>query len=239
MYLPTSLLGGATVRGVVAVALAGAIVATGAMPAWAGSSAPGGARSAAAVPGQNPAGRAGSIAHRSIPDAAMLQPQDLHGATPTPVTDDYWAALQPPQPCADRPYPSAGLQVADRAITALIGVDRGPTVVMEHVATYRSDGAHQYLQQLRRALAACNGLDNDGVLWTVRATGVAGDESVLLSSRTYIDYADSYHYTYLVVARVGKALVVVADTGWETASGDEALARELGVAGARRAAVLK
>jgi len=232
VYLPTSLIGGATVRGIVAVALAGAIVATGAMPARAGSSAPSGARIAAS----GPAGRA---AYRSIPDAAMLQPQDLHGATPTPVTDDYWAALRPPQPCADRPYPSAGLKLADRAITALIGVDRGPTVVMEHVATYRSDGAHQYLQQLRRALAACNGLDKDGVLWTIRATGVAGDESLLLSSRTYIDYADSYHYTYLVLARVGSALVVVADTGWETASGDEALARELGAAGARRAAVLK
>jgi hypothetical protein len=191
-----------------------------------------------AAPGQNPTVLAYRSGSAPIPDAALLQLQDLHGATPTPVTDDYWAALRPPQPCADRPYPSTALRRADRAVTALIGVDGAPTVVMAHVGTYRSDGAHQYLRQLRRALAACDGLDQDDVRWTVRATGVAGDESLLLSRRTYIDYADSYHNTYLVVARVGHALVVVADTGWETASGHEALVRELSVAAVRRAAVL-
>jgi hypothetical protein len=40
------------------------------------------------------------------------------------------------------------------------------------------------------------------------------------------------------VARIGRVLVVVADTGWETASGHESLVRELGTAAIRRAAIL-
>ncbi|MEJ3745804.1 hypothetical protein WEI85_21240 [Actinomycetes bacterium KLBMP 9797] len=194
-----------------------------------------------AAPGQHPtvlAYRSGTTPQPAIPDAALLQPDELRGATPTPVTGDYWSAMRPPQPCTDRPYPSAVLSRADRAISALIGVDDAPTSVMEHVAVYRSNGAQQYLRQLRRALAACGGHDKDDVLWTVHATGVAGHDSLLLSRRTYIDYAESYHHTYLVVARTGRVLVVVADTGWETRSGHEALVRELGAAAVRRAATL-
>jgi hypothetical protein len=92
--------------------------------------------------------------------------------------------------------------------------------------------------QLRRALAACQGLDQDGARWKILDTGVAGDESLLLRRRIYIDYADTYHNTYLVTARVGGALVVVADVGWETASGHKSLVRDLSTIAVRRAAVL-
>jgi hypothetical protein len=40
------------------------------------------------------------------------------------------------------------------------------------------------------------------------------------------------------VARVGRVLVVVADTGWETASGHVDLVRELSTKAVRRAAIL-
>ena len=179
-----------------------------------------------------------SAPRQSIPDAAMLQAQDLRGAVPAPVTDNYWSALRPPQPCADRPYPSAALRGADRAVSALVGVDNRPTVVMEHVATYRAGGAHRYLRDLRRALAACHGVDKQGGRWSVLATGVAGNESMLLRHRVSIDYADTYQNTYLVVARVGRALVVLVDSGWETASGHQGLVRELSTKAARRAAIL-
>lgn len=176
------------------------------------------------------AGPAPATAAPSIPDSAMLQPEDLRGATPTPVTDDYWSALQPPQPCSDRPYPSTALRRADRALSVMIGVDDRPTVVVEDVALYRSNGAHRYLRDLRRALSTCADPS-----WTVLSTGVAGDESVLLRFREYVDYAEVYKNTYVVVARVGPALVVVADSGWETASGHRDLVRELGVRATLRA----
>jgi hypothetical protein len=224
----------ATVRLTVVTALAGALAVTGALPASAGPTTGNDAATTTATSSTMAIGR--SPLRPSIPDAAMLQPEDLRGVTA--VTDDSWSALRPPQPCADRPYPSGALRRADRAVFALIGVDDRPTVVMEHVATYRSNGAHRYLRELRRALAACDGLDQDGLRWTVLATGVAGDESLLLRIRQYIDYAGSYQNSYLVLARVGRALVVVADTGWETASGHETLVRELSVTAVRRAAIL-
>jgi hypothetical protein len=168
----------------------------------------------------------------------MLQPADLHGATPEAFADDHWSALLPPQPCAGTAYPSAALRRADRSVNALVGVGESPTVVLEHVATYRSNGAHRYVRELRRGLAACDGPDHQGARWTILATGVAGDESLLLRRRVYVDYADTYHDSYLVVARAGRALVVVAGIGWETASGHEGLVRELGTKAVRRAAVL-
>jgi len=208
---------GIAVRATVAVALAGALAATGTLPARADQ------------PAAQPA----------IADEALLQPADLRGATPEPLADDgYWSALLPPRPCAGGPFPSAALRRADRSVLALIGVDGRPNVIMEHVATYQSDGAQQYMRELRRALKTCRGPDELDARWTVLGTGVAGDESVLLRRRTYIDYAETYKNTYLMVARTGRVLVVVHDTGWETASGHSALARDLGTTAVRRAAIL-
>jgi hypothetical protein len=174
--------------------------------------------------------RVASAPAYAVPAAAMLQPEDLNGAETTAVTDDYWSALRPPQPCG--PYASAGLRRSDRAVQAMIGVGERPTVIVNDVATYRADGAHRYLRELRKGVAACGGE------WSVLGTGVAGDESVLLRRREYIDYAGADKDTYVVVARTGHALVVVADTGWETASGHESLVRRLSVAAVRRAAVV-
>jgi hypothetical protein len=218
-----------------AVALTGGVVTLGSPPAEADTTT---TRTATTSADLSPPRATGILPRALIPDAAMLQAADLGGATPTPVTDDYWSALRPPQPCSDHQYPGAALRRTDRAVSALIDVDGRPTVVMEHVAIYRADGAHRYLRELRRALKACGGVDAQGSRWSVLVTGVVGDESMLLRRREYIAYADTYKNTYLVVSRTGRVLVVLADTGWETADGHSDLARELSVAAVRRAAVL-
>jgi hypothetical protein len=174
--------------------------------------------------------RIASAPNYAVPAAAMLQQADLNGAATTTVTDDYWSTLQPPQPCG--PYSSAGLRREHRTVQAMIGVDDRPSVIVNDVATYASDGAHRYLTQLRKAVATC------GHGWSLVGTGVAGDESLLLRRREHIDYADTDKDTYVVVARTGRAVVVVADTGWETADGHEAVARRLSVTAVKRAAVL-
>jgi hypothetical protein len=166
----------------------------------------------------------------SVPAAAMLQPADLGGAATTTVTDDYWSALRPPQPCG--PYPSARLRRADRAVQAMIGVDDRPSVIVNDVAVYKSGGAHQYLRQLRRAVAGCAG-------WKILGTGVAGDESLLLRRREHLDYANTDKDTYVVVARTGGALVVVADTGWETGDGHVSVARSLSAVAVARASAVQ
>lgn len=192
---------------------------------------------AAARPPQVTASIRPAAARPAIPDAALLQPQDLGGVVPTEVTDDYWSALRPPRPCADRPYPSTALRRADRAVSAVIGVDDRPTVVVADVAVYRAGGAHRYLRELRRHLATCDGLDQQNARWTVLASGVGGgEESVLLQRREYIDYADTYKNSYVLVARVGRVLVVVADTGWETAGGHKSVVTDLSKVAVRRAA---
>jgi hypothetical protein len=183
-------------------------------------------------------GAGAAAATESVPAAAMLRAEDLRGATPQPVTDDYWDTLRPPQPCAAAAYPSAALREADRAVSAMIGYDDRPTVVVEDVAIYRDGGARLYLRDLRRAIAACGGVDEQGGRWSVLRTGVAGDESLLLRHRVYIDYAETYKNTFIVVARTGRVLVTVADTGWETASGHRPLVRELSRVAVRRAAIL-
>lgn len=160
----------------------------------------------------------------AVPAAAMLQSADLNLAETTTVTDNYWSALRPPRPCGT----STGGRRAERAIQAMVGVGDRPTVVVNDVAVYQGDGARRYFRELRM----CDG-------WTVLDTGLAGDESVLLRRREHIDYAGVDKDTFVVVARTGRALVVVADTGWETMSGHEALVRMLSVAAVRRAAVVR
>lgn len=179
-----------------------------------------------------------SAPQSTIPDAAMPRAEDLRGATPQPVTDGYWDALRPPQPCRAGPYPGAVLLRADRAVSAVVGLDGRPTVVLAHVATYRSDGAHRYLRDLRRAIATCDPAGPGAPRWTILATGVAGDDSVLLERREHLDYAGVHKSTYIVAARTGQALVVVADAGWETGNGHRELTRELAVRAVARAAVV-
>ncbi|MBF9132235.1 hypothetical protein I0C86_25270 [Plantactinospora sp. S1510] len=226
-------------RGTTAAALAGVLAVSGAVPATAAPAAAGSATalSAYAAGGSHTI----DLSRRpptAIPDAALLQPEDLGGGELTPTEGGYWTSLQPPQPCADGPYRSTALRSAERGVQALIGVDGGPEVIMEHVSYYRGNGAHRYLRELRRAVAACPAGDPHAERWTVLATGVAGDESVLLTQRTWVDYAEVYHFTYVLVARVGQALVVLVDVGWEESSGAEAVVREFIPAAVQRAAVL-
>jgi hypothetical protein len=210
-----------------AVVLTAGLVLTGSPPSSAGASSAGAAPAAHSF-----------VRQPVIPDRAMLQPADMRGAVPSPVTDDYWAALRPPQPCAAAPYPSTVLRRTDRAVTAMVAVNERPSVVLHDVAVYRPGGAHRYLRELRRAVAACERPGPDAARWSVLATGVAGDESVLLRKREYVDYAEVDKDTFMLVARVGRALVVVADAGWEEGDGHRALVRELGAVAVRRAAVL-
>jgi len=182
----------------------------------------------------------GSDLPAGIPDKALLQAADLRGAATTVVEDANWARLRPPRPGADDPYPSTALRRGERAVSAVVGVDERPTVVVEYVAIYHSNGAHRYLRDLRRALEACQGVDDQGGRWKILAARVAGPDSVLLRLREDFEYAGGTiaRDTYAAVARVGRVLVVVADAGWEAAAGHRGLVEELITPAVRRAGVL-
>jgi hypothetical protein len=176
-----------------------------------------------------------------IVDEAMLQPADLHGARTGTLGEDSWAQLRPPQPGIGGAYPSTALLRCERTVSTVLGVDQMPTVMVEYVAVFRSDGAHRYLRELRAGLAACRGDDGQGGRWTVLSAGLAGRESLRLRLRESFEYAGETvtKDTYLAAARTGRVLVVVIDAGWETGDGHRELVEELITPAVRRAGILR
>jgi len=184
-----------------------------------------------------------SAAHRRtvapVPAGAFLQPADLGGISPIPVTDDFRQYLRPPQPRAHHVYRSAALRKANGTISILYPVSENhPTVVLETVSIYRTGGAQLYMRELRRAVSRCGGLTDATGRWTLLTTGVAGRDSLLirLQQKTE-DHGGNQiiQTTYIVVARAGKAVVALADIGWETGNGHTDIVRKLAVPAVKRA----
>jgi hypothetical protein len=162
-----------------------------------------------------------------IPDRAMLRPADLGGAVPQPADAESWPELRPPRPCGMRAPRPAG----DRAVSAVVDADRAPVVVMEYVALHPPGGADRYLRRLRAAVRDCPD-------WRLEK---AGTGTLTLRWTQHWEHVDERvtHHTYLTVARAGRAVVLVADLGWETSSGDRDRAERLIRPATRRAAVLR
>lgn len=175
-----------------------------------------------------------------IPDEAMLQAADLHGGPTSAVEDQHWPRLRPPRPGAEDTYPSTASRRVQRTLSAVVTVDEMPTVVVQYVAVYHSNGAHRCLRDLRRALDARHGVDDQGGLWTILATHVAGPESLLLRLREDVGEAGEnvIKDTYIALTRVGRVLIAVSDTGWGSGSGDRGLVEELIIPAVRRARIL-
>lgn len=185
----------------------------------------------------SPVGRSAA----SVPAEAMLQPADLGGAGTSPAAGDLRPWLRPPQPFG--PYRSAAERGADRAVQVLYPVgDTRPTVLLEYVAVYRATGAAQYLREIERAVGRCGGrTDADGRTWRIIGQGIAGRQSLLLSVSEVTGYEDSTRVktTYVAVARVGHAIVMLADLGWEVGDGHPEIVRHLAPAAVARAAILR
>jgi hypothetical protein len=188
------------------------------------------------------AARGGTDRTGAIPDAAMLQPADLGGVVPVPAEQDLWPWLRPPAPCAR--VSGLGVRTAERAVRVVYPVaETQPTVLLEYVAVYRGSGAERYLWRLRRAVSRpCGSCVADGRTWRLSRTGVAGRNSLLLSVSQTVEYPDGtgrVQTAYVVVARVGHAVVVVADGGWEYGDGHRSLVRRLAPIAVHRAAQLR
>jgi hypothetical protein len=174
---------------------------------------------------------------------AFLQPTDLGGVVPQPADPHLRAALRPPQPCVPDGLPALAARYAAGAVTAVYPVDGGsrPTVLLEDIGLYRGAGAREYMRELRRAVASCEGCTDATGTWSVLDRRVAGRESLLLRLETAVDIEGSVflQHSYIVVARAGKAVVVLADLGWEAGDGHEDVVRSLTKAAVRRIATLR
>jgi hypothetical protein len=171
------------------------------------------------------AGTQPAAAGPAIPDEALLQPADLGGVVPHAVDGDDWPQLRPPRPCGT----TVAAPVTDRAVAAVVDVAGAPESIMEYLAVHRDPDS--YLRKLRKALRNCP----DWRIEQSRADGLT-----LRWTRRW-DHVDDEitHHTYVAVARSGHAVVVVADSGWETSDGDRAVAERLLVTAVRRASALR
>ncbi|MFC4069162.1 hypothetical protein [Actinoplanes subglobosus] len=161
----------------------------------------------------------------AIPDEALLQAADLGGVTPHATDEDDWPQLRPPRPCGAT-VPTA---ITDRAVAAVIDVDRSPEAIMEYLALHRDPD--RYLRKLKKALRNCP----DWSLESSRPDGL----TLRWTQRWEHVGEQVTHHTYVAVGHTGRAVVVVADSGWETSSGDPAVAERLLTSAVRRASVLR
>ncbi|GAA3453442.1 hypothetical protein [Dactylosporangium matsuzakiense] len=197
------------------------------------------------------AGLVGSVspaaAHRpgpagSVADSAFLQAADLGGVIPTRPDAGLRPQLRPPRPGPDGRYRSVATLNAEGTVSAVYPAPEGrPTVLIDYVAQYRGHGAARYLWELRLALAGRSGYTDGDGQWTLLRSRAGGPCSLLIRLRhqfTDPDRGQITQDTYLIVARAGHAVVVLADIGWEYGSGHQPIVEALIPAALRRAATV-
>lgn len=181
---------------------------------------------AAALPATSQSPTARSV----IASSALLQPGDLGGAKLAPLPEGQSAHLRPARPCNTR-YPSDATRTAAVAMRAQVttGTNQTPLIVLQYVGLHPGKATAAFAD-IAAALRQCPGSLKSGQhKWETVGTGIAGDESMLLRVSERFEYGGSEVTTTtpVVVARVGDYVTVVADLGWETASGDEQYVRQL------------
>jgi hypothetical protein len=129
----------------------------------------------------------------------------------------------------------------DRTLAAAYPVGERWTVLLEHVTAYRGLGAADYLHELRQELSGDRGWAEPGRRWVAVDEDIAGDESLLVRLRETAGGGRLVHLRtrYLVVARTGGAVLVLADLGWDDGDGREALVRQLAAPAVWRARTLR
>jgi hypothetical protein len=169
-----------------------------------------------------------------IPADALLQPSDVGGAEPKPIPEGDFSHVRPLRPCGDDRYPSDETRKDAVAVTYTrepTGSGEAPSVIAHFVGLHAPGGAAAQFDEVGDALKRCpGGLGEGQHRWTVIDRDVAGDESMVVRIDQRGSYADEAPETfghYAALARVGDAIVVVTDLGWENTGGSEKLVRDL------------
>ncbi|WP_229068964.1 hypothetical protein [Actinoplanes sp. DH11] len=193
-----------------------------------------------AAPSGSPA--ASASAAEGIPASALLQPGDVRDAEGQPFEQGEVTHVRPLRPCGDAPYASDESRVDAVAMRYIVeNTQEGstPTVVAQFVGRHRPGGAAEQFAEIGAALDRCpGGLGEDEKKWAVLD---ADDDSMVVRIDERFSYADEAPSTvshYAAMSRVGDAVVVVADLGWENLGGDEKLVRDLIAKAEERAATI-
>jgi hypothetical protein len=177
-----------------------------------------------------------------IPAAALLQPPDVRDAKPESLEEGEFAHVRPLRPCGGDRYPSDGSRtdaVAKRYVVPGEPEGSVPTVVVQFIGRHTPGGAADQAGDIEAALKRCpGGLGEGEHKWDVLETTA---ESTLVRIGQRFSYADEEPATvnhYAALARVGDAIIVVADLGWENMDGSEPLVRDLIAKARQRAAAI-
>ncbi|MFK4243068.1 hypothetical protein ACI2KV_09295 [Micromonospora chokoriensis] len=172
----------------------------------------------------------GASTPATIPTSAFVElPTELRKSPrrTTPVEE----AL--PKLCGNE-FGTGGRQVtASAAMTVTYQKAGAPSsntpqgMIHQVIFTFDGDGATAYMSRLRTAVQACPSYDHSGSPGTVKNEALpgVGDEALLLT-RTWAETSLNGDRTgrtassQIAVARVGKAVTVFNDQGWEGTSGN-------------------
>ena len=172
----------------------------------------------------------------SIPASAMLRLSDLKLGTWEPQLQQMAASDLVKLRVCNEGYPSDGLRTANRRMAATTSIlVQGTDVandIEEQLFGYRSDGAPQFMAELRSQISRCPGTVSETTKrWTVIADNLGGDESALIEVRQLCRYLDDQppreRARYVAVVRVGNLIVILADHAWECGGGQENTVRQL------------
>lgn len=207
-----------------------------------GGAAPGIPSVGAGTAAESTPSSAAPVQRKGIPGSALLQPDDVRGAQAETLEEGESAHVRPLRPCGDDRYPSDGTRtgaVAKRYVVPGPEEDSTPSVVTHFVGLHTAGGAAEQFRDVDAALNRCpGGLGEGQRQWTIVESG---DDSVLVRIDQRSSYAEEEPSTvshFAALTRVGDAVVVVADLGWENAGGDEKLVRDLIAKAERRAATI-
>ncbi|MEV7628569.1 hypothetical protein [Actinoplanes sp. NPDC089786] len=167
----------------------------------------------------------------SIPARAFLQASDAPGEGGTPERQGA-GDHDLPEFCGNGYEQRGDLGIRATQLMYYRSADAPPdstpkSAVFEDIMVFRGDGAEQFMDDLRAAVRDCPSPKNDKNV--SRGPLGAGDESLLIE-RNHPAMTDegvpagdgSLHRVYFSAIRVGDAVAVVSDTGWESGSADRA-----------------
>ncbi|RZU53379.1 hypothetical protein EV385_5302 [Krasilnikovia cinnamomea] len=141
---------------------------------------------------------------------------------PVQPAEEFGRHLRPPLPCDGRRYPSLLLRRTEGTILIDYPIRDFHTTLLEHVVGFRGAGAAAYLRELRLAVSRNGGCTDHTGRWTVEQVDVAGPRSLLIQLHEEFEDPSGQPAgkdSYLIAARTGRVVVVLADVGWEMGSG--------------------
>jgi hypothetical protein len=201
----------------------------------------------AAPPPAAPSSAAARPIPASVPDQAFLLASDVPG-TATDGPNRVGSDAHPLPELCGKDYENKD-RVGVRGMRSVAFVHAGApagsvpaAMIYQEILVFRGDGAKAFLDDLAAAVKSCPSGDKDRKFRLLEAIG-AGNQSLLFEQTSPARGDDgeltgnAVHRLFWAAVRVGDAVTVVSNTGWESGSAERADTEHLGRRAAARLAL--